>query len=139
MIDVASCALRGGGAVSDSTTTTLDDTTSPSTTDRAVPTPTTDSATTATTGADDGGVSVISDLACEAEHEACTADEDCLSCLLEIDASVEAVEAACHPPGFDEDTATCSEREEPACCAIDEGPVCATELGDTLVALLGGL
>lgn len=144
---VGGCAFSVADCAAGTDSSTLiggDDATSPPTTattsDRALPTTSpTDSSTTSTTPAadDDDGTSSFTEL-CQAEITACVDDEACLSCLQEIDAVVEAVEAACNPAGFDEDTATCSEREEPACCGVEEGPACVAELDDVLVAFLGG-
>eukprot|EP00752_Nemacystus_decipiens_P001637 g1592.t1 len=115
LIDIATCT---GGAVSGGTSTT--DTT-----------PTTaDSSTTAAT--DDTTPSTTNP--CQAEVDACAEDEACSACLEAAAADSDAVESICQPPGFDVDTATCDERLEVSCCAVDEGPACMTS--DALMVAL---
>eukprot|EP00752_Nemacystus_decipiens_P001647 g1601.t2 len=137
VIDVAACVAISDGTsttglvptTTSSTTTAFDDI---STTTSDISKPTDSSSINAAT--DDTTSSTTS--ICQTELGACATDDACMSCLLELDEGTEAVQAACYPAVFDEETAACSERTGPACCAFEEGPECLAELGDKLVALL---
>eukprot|EP00903_Cladosiphon_okamuranus_P009894 g9396.t1 len=95
VLDVSTCT-SGGGSASDSGVATDDGTT----------------------------VTSSSTSLCQAEAEACRADAECVSCADTMVAEETTVGAVCESPGYDQETATCSEKSEVACCFVEEGTNC---------------
>ncbi|CAM9563677.1 unnamed protein product [Ectocarpus sp. 13 AM-2016] len=128
IVEVADCAGDGSRAISGSDTTTDtapgSDTTTTGNSSVVFPTATTTSAFSS------DSVSMTNDTSvCVSENDACTADPTCLACAGAILSSQE----ACQGSDFDSNTATCDEKQEANCCALEGGTDCENN------ALLGAL
>ncbi|CAN0089532.1 unnamed protein product [Ectocarpus sp. 4 AP-2014] len=128
IVEVADCAGDGSRAISGSDTITdtasASDTTTTGNSSVVFPT------TTTTSAFSSDSVSMTNDTStCVAENDACTADPTYLACAGAILSSQE----ACQGSDFDSDTATCDEKQEANCCALEGGTNCENN------ALLGAL
>ncbi|CBJ31483.1 expressed unknown protein [Ectocarpus siliculosus] len=127
-VEVGACAEDGSRAISGSDTSTDSISTTDTTTtgNSSVVFPT----TTTTSAFSSDSVSMTNDTAiCVAENDACTADPTCLACAGAILSSQE----VCQGSDFDSETATCDEKQEANCCALEGGTDCENNV------LLGAL